>query len=158
MWESYQWLGVRRRFSPGFLKYLQLASHELATISINVTKEKFQIQIHDQPGMWESYQWRGVRRRFSQDTLVSSLPYNRLVTPYPQYGRKKVTIYENSSHSVAGKTSLEESSLGCAKFGADLAAMLAAILDFSNSSRVTECHPMYYWSRPLSEPESTENN
>ena len=40
----------------------------------------------------------------------------------------------------------------------DLVAMLAAILDFSNSSRVTECHPMDYWSRPLSESESTGNN
>ena len=29
----------------GFLHYLQLASHELATIGINVTKNKIQIQI-----------------------------------------------------------------------------------------------------------------
>ena len=29
----------------GLLHYLQLASHELATIGINVTKTKFQIQI-----------------------------------------------------------------------------------------------------------------
>ena len=32
----------------GFLHYLQLASHELATIGINVTKNKIQIQIQIQ--------------------------------------------------------------------------------------------------------------
>ena len=33
----------------GFLHYLQLASHELAKIGINVTKNEIQIQIHSQP-------------------------------------------------------------------------------------------------------------
>ena len=32
----------------GFLHYLQLASHELDTIGINVTKNEIQIQIHQQ--------------------------------------------------------------------------------------------------------------
>ena len=43
MRESCQWLGVRRWFFAGysgFLHYLQLASHELATIGINVTKKR----------------------------------------------------------------------------------------------------------------------
>ena len=35
---------VLARYS-GFLHYLQLASHELATIGINVTKNEIQIQI-----------------------------------------------------------------------------------------------------------------
>ena len=35
---------VFARYS-GFLHYLQLASHELATIGINVTKSEIQIQI-----------------------------------------------------------------------------------------------------------------
>ena len=45
MWESCQWLVAKRWFSPGFLHYLQLASHELATIGINVTKNKIQIPL-----------------------------------------------------------------------------------------------------------------
>ena len=42
-WESYQWLGAKQvvfaEYS-GFLHYLQLASYELATIGIKVTKNK----------------------------------------------------------------------------------------------------------------------
>ena len=48
MWESCQWHGVRRWFFAGysgFLHYLQLASHELAIIGINVTKNKIPIPI-----------------------------------------------------------------------------------------------------------------
>ena len=52
MWESCQWLGVRRWFSPGFLHYLQLASHELATIGIKRLKTKYQIP--NFPSLWST--------------------------------------------------------------------------------------------------------